>query len=291
MTVALVTEAAALHLDDDLPPLQSALAARDITAETAFWDDEAVDWARFYLVVVRSPWDYFRRRDAFLAWADRVAAATTLANPPDVLRWNTDKRYLAELAAAGLATVPTTFVEPGSTVDPEALPSGDIVVKPAVSAGSNDTERHRAGARSEALDHINRLSRAGRVAMVQPYLHAIDGAGETALLYFGGTFSHAIRKGPILHGGAVEMVEGLYAAEDISPREPSPAERALAERTMDAIPGGRDRLLYARVDLVPGAQAEPRILEVELTEPSVFLAQSEGAADRFAGSVAALLTG
>lgn len=290
MTIALVTEAAAEHLDDDIPPLEHALAALDLESRRAFWDDPAVDWSSFDLVMIRSPWSYFRQRDAFLVWADRVETQAPLANPADVLRWNTDKRYLADLAAAGLATTPTAFIEPGMAADDFELPAGDIVVKPAVSAGANDTQLHRAPHRDAALEHVRQLVDAGRTAMVQPYLHAVDTLGETALLYFGGRFSHAVRKGPILHGGTVQMVEGLYAAEDISPRQPSAAERALAERTLDAIPGGRNRLLYARVDLLAGAHGEPRVLEVELTEPSVFLAHSAGSAERFAAAVAAALT-
>lgn len=291
MNVALVSDAVARELDEDLPPLRHALDERGVMSEVALWDDSAVDWSRFDLVVVRSPWDYFRRRDEFLHWADHVAGTGRLANPADVLRWNTDKHYLADLAAAGLATTPTTFVEPGRRLVEADLPPGDVVVKPAVSAGSNDTELHRAPHREAALAHIRRLTDAGRAAMVQPYQHAIDEAGETALVYFGGRFSHAIRKGPILRDGAVEMVEGLYAAEDISPRDPTADERDLAERTMDAVPGGRDRLLYARIDIVPGTCAQPCVLEVELTEPSVFLDHSEGASYRFAAAIGSLLTG
>lgn len=287
MTVALVTDAVAAALDEDLPLLRDALWTLGIASEPVFWDDDAVAWSRFDLAVVRSPWDYFRRRDAFLAWADRIAPLVPLANPPEVLRWNTDKRYLADLAAAGVPIAPTTFVTPGTVLEQVDLPDGDVVVKPAVSAGANDTERHPAGGRDAALAHIRRLMDAGRTAMVQPYLHAVDRTGETALLFFEGVYSHAIRKGPILRGGPVEMVEGLFAAEDISPRDPRPAERQLAERVLDAVPGGRDRLLYARVDIVPDDRGAPCVLEVELTEPSVFLSTSAGAAERFARAVAA----
>lgn len=291
MNVVLVSDALSQMLDEDLSLLGRALDDLGVRNEVAFWNDDAVDWSRFDLVVVRSPWDYFRRRDEFLRWADRVSATSRLANPADVVRWNTDKHYLADLAAAGLATTPTTFVEPGSIPTESDLPPGDVVVKPAVSAGANDTELHRASGRDAALAHIRRLTDAGRAAMVQPYQHAVDEAGETALIYFGGDFSHAIRKGPILRDGAVEMVEGLYATEDISPRDPTPGERDLAERTLDTIPGGRARLLYARVDLIPNPDGIPQILEVELTEPSVFLHHCDGSAKRFASAIASLFTG
>ena len=130
-TVALVTALESRHLDEDLPPLESALRARGVEPVIAAWDDPAVDWKSFSLAVVRSTWNYVTRRDEFLSWAERVAAVTRLANPPAILRWNTDKRYLKEL---GPSVVPTTFIDAS---DPIVLPSnGDFVVKPAVSAGS-----------------------------------------------------------------------------------------------------------------------------------------------------------
>src|SRR5688500_11279770 len=109
--VALVTAARALGLDEDLPPLQRALGKLGIAAEIVVWGDSAVEWQRFDAAIVRSTWDYFSRRAEFLEWAVRAAAATALFNPPPVLRWSTDKRYLAELTSAGVPIVPTTFVD------------------------------------------------------------------------------------------------------------------------------------------------------------------------------------
>jgi hypothetical protein len=244
-------------------------------AVPAVWDDPAVDWSAFDLVVVRSTWDYTGRRDEFVAWAEDIG--DRLVNPPEVIRWNTDKRYLAELETAGLPIVPTRFVAPGE--EPGSIP-GHSVVKPAVSAGSQDTARHEDRAAAEV--HVRALVGSGRVAMVQPYLEEIDEAGETALLYCEGAFSHAIRKGPLLLGGAA-TVEGLFAPENITPREPRPVERevgdavmAEVERRFGAAP------LYGRVDLIG---AEPVVLELELTEPSLFFAPDDGAAARFAEAI------
>lgn len=281
--VALVTATAARHLDEDLPPLSDALERAGIDHEIVVWDDASVDWTRFARVVIRSAWDYSERRDEFVAWARRVPR---LSNPADIVAWNTDKRYLRDLARAGVAVTPTTWIEPG---DPIQLPAGEIVVKPAISAGARDTARYAPDLHGEARAHVARLQAQGRTVMVQPYLAKVDAEGETALLFFGGAFSHAIRKGPILLPGTTSMVEGLFAKEDIRAREPSAAERALAERTLDAVPGGRAELLYARVDVVPGPDGAPMVLELELTEPSVFLPFSEGAADRFARALGALL--
>jgi O-ureido-D-serine cyclo-ligase len=285
--LALVTAARALGLDEDLPPLQRALGELDIAAEVVVWDDAAVAWQRFDAAVVRSTWDYFSRRDEFLAWVGRVAAATVLLNPPQVLRWSTDKRYLGELASAGVSIVPTTFVDAGAAVD--LPPLDDFIVKPAVSAGSNDTVRYRSAAdRGAALAHVERLVAAGRTVMVQPYQRAVDEHGETALVYIEGRFSHAIRKGAIFAAGP-EMVGGLFARETIEPRTPSDAELRAGEAAIAALPAllpGHTPLLFARVDLVPFTDGTPAVLELELCEPSLFLPYAAGAAERFAAAIA-----
>ncbi|HEV8632517.1 MAG TPA: hypothetical protein VGV61_19540 [Thermoanaerobaculia bacterium] len=145
---------------------------------------------------------------------------TLLHNPAAVLAWNTDKRYLRELAAAGVIVVPTTFLAPG---EPPVLPaSTELVVKPAVSAGSNDTARYDAAGGAAARAHVQRLHAEGRMVMVQPYQRAVDEYGETALVYFDGELSHSIEKGSIF-AARPEIVGGLFAREEIRPRTPSPS--------------------------------------------------------------------
>jgi hypothetical protein len=281
--VALATCAELPDLDSDDQLLLEPLAARGIDAVPAIWDDPAVDWSAFELTVVRNTWDYIHRRDAFLDWARTVPR---LANSAEVLAWNTDKRYMAELEAAGLPIVPTTFVEPRRLVE-YRVDLAEVVVKPTVSAGSQDTLRHRAGDAYAIWGHIGRLHDAGKTAMVQPYLDDVDTAGETALLYFGGAFSHAIRKGPMLLLGEVKDPE-LFYEEEISPREPSAAERALADRAVAYVTERFGTPLYARVDLLPLGDT-PVIIELELTEPSVFVGYAEGAPERLADAIAAVL--
>ncbi len=285
--VALVTcsRFADLYADDRL--VLAPLAARGVTGEAAVWDDPRVDWAGYDLVVLRSPWDYAPRRDEFVAWA---ASVPTLVNPADVVRWNTDKRYLGELAAAGVPTVPTSWVAPGDDWVPPPTP-GRYVVKPTVSAGSLDTGRYDPADpthRDLAVAHVRRLTAAGRTAMVQPYLDAVDTAGETALLFVAGpdglTFSHAIRKGAMLDGPDLG-VEGLYRPERIDARTATGEQLAVAERVLAEVPGGPQRLLYARVDLIPGPDGAPVLIELELTEPSLFLGHADGAAERLADAV------
>lgn len=269
--VALATCAELPQLGEDEPLLLDALRDRGIAAEPAVWDDPDVDWGSFELVVIRSVWDYARRREQFVAWARSLPR---VLNSAEVIAWNTDKRYLGEIPGA----VDTAFVSPGESWDP---PDGEYVVKPTISSGSIDTARYRRGEEDKARTHVGGLLDAGRHVMVQPYLSAVDELGETALLFFGGCFSHAIRKGPMLQPGR-GTVAGLYVEEDIRPREPSTAEREVADRVLDAVRWPREELLYARVDLIPAADGEPRLVELELAEPSLFLSYSPGAAQRLA---------
>lgn len=293
--IALATAAEFPDLDDDGPVLLAALSSLGITAEAAVWTDPGVDYSRFDLVVVRSAWDYHDQLDEFLAWAEGVAAVTPLANAVQVLDWNTHKTYLRELGALGLPVVDTTWLDPGNTFTVPA--AGEYVVKPAVSAGSRNTNRYVVGDHDDlAIDHVTSLLDAGRTVMVQPYLDAIDTAGETALLYFGGEFSHAVRKGPLLEPAMALVTDALYKPESMRTRELSPAELAVAGRFLDAVPSTgagvtRSDLLYARVDVVPNADGSPVLLELELSEPSMFLtldgSDGEAAAARFAAAIAA----
>ncbi|MBK6692149.1 MAG: hypothetical protein IPG50_08085 [Myxococcales bacterium] len=281
--VAIVSAKEAMAVDTDLPLLRSALDARGITHATYAWDDKAAPWDTFDLVVVRSAWDYVPRRDEFVAWARAVRAP--LANDAGMLAWNTDKRYLRVLEKKGVAIVPTTWVEGG--VDGGAAPTfpstGEFVVKPAISAGARDTARYEAKQTGEATAHVRRITDAGNTAMIQPYVASVDERGETGLIFFGGRASHAIEKGAILRGKRTE-VAGLFAEERIVTRSPSDAERAFAEKVLAAIPFQTP--LYARVDMVEDEQGALRLLELELTEPSVFLDVDPKAAARFAEAIA-----
>ena len=272
MTVALATCSARPDLFDDDAGLVGALAALGVDAEPVVWDGGA-DWGSYDLVVVRSTWDYTTRLREFLDWA---ASVPRLANPADVLAWNTDKRYLAELAAAGVPVVETTFVAPGEAF---AVPAYEHVVKTTVSAAARDTRRFAAGSDSAAFAQA--LLDAGRHLMVQPYVAALDDAGETSVLHFAGVASHAARKAPVL-------VPSLGDPDlfEITSRVASPSETAVARQVLDAVPFGE--LLYARVDLVPGPDV-PLLMELEVTEPCLFLQQSPGAVERFAAAIAARL--
>ena len=288
--VALVTARAARGTDQDMPLLLAALRAAGADAHEVDWDDETIDWSRFDLALLRSTWDYFERLPDFIAWAEQVSRHSRFLNPLDVIRWNTDKHYLADLDRAGVPVVPSTFLEPGedagATVDATLVAhpqARDFVVKPAVGAGSRDAQRHARAQRDAILAHTGRLHDKGLSVLLQPYLERVDEHGETALLFFDGEFSHAIRKGPLLRRDE-SPTAGLYAKETIAPRTPSADELAVARNALAAIPFARP-LLYARVDLIRDDDGSPRLLELELVEPSVFVAHAEGAATRFAEAI------
>jgi glutathione synthase/RimK-type ligase-like ATP-grasp enzyme len=277
--VALATCREFANLDPDDAPLIEVLARYRVAAVPAVWDDPGVDWSAFDLVVLRSTWDYPRKFDAFLAWIDSLPR---LRNPVSVMRWSADKHYLLDLASAGLPVVPTTIVAPGDAFVPPAAP---FVLKPVVGAGSKDAARFDAGQDDAAANHVRRLHRGGMAVIVQPYLARVDEAGEIDMVFLGGKFSHAVRKGAML--GNVRRKEGaLFFEEDIRPHDATPDERAVAEGALNAIPGGAGQLLYGRVDLLPTDQGKPMITEVELMEPSLFFGHCPGSRERYSELVA-----
>jgi hypothetical protein len=290
--VALVSARGARDLDEDLPPLLAAFAAQGAQAQVTVWDDPQIDWAGFDVALLRSAWDYTERIGEFLQWVERTAQATWLLNPPPVVRWNSDKHYLGDLARLGVAIVPSEFVEPD--MDPQAqlqqflarYDSPELVVKPAVGAGSRDARRHARTAHAQILGHMRPLLAVGRSVLLQPYLPSVDRSGETSLVYIAGAFSHAFRKGPLLPLGA-GSTDALFAAEEITARVPGADELSVGAQILAGIPF-KD-LLYARIDLIRGAQGEPRVLELELTEPSLYFQHGEGSAKALAQATLARL--
>ena len=273
--LALVSCSGAVDRDTDLPLLQRELPE----ARVRIWDDPSVDWAAFDVVVIRSTWDYHERRDEFVRWARHVESVSSLWNPLELIEWNTDKRYLLDLHRAGIPIVDTEFVEPGEAfgdvIEGVIELSGDLVVKPSIGAGSNGVIRTRGDA-DLARSHISGLHARGLTAMVQPYVTEVDVAGETGLVFLGGEYSHAFEKAAIL-ARPVSFAGGLFAEEQVGPREAEPVEIAIGEQVVAQL----RRTAYARIDLLPTATG-PVVLEVEVTEPSLYLDCDEAAPARAA---------
>jgi hypothetical protein len=291
--VAIATSTVVPEQFDEDRLIVEALARRGIEAGLVSWDADGVGWRAFDLVVVRSTWDYTERLDEFLAWADSVGER--LRNSPAVLRWNSNKRYMGDLEEAGLAVVPTRYVAPG---DPLPDLEGEVVVKPVISAGGRDTGRFGPAAHDEALALLARLGEAGREAMVQPYLAAVDTRDESALVHVAGEYSHGLRKLAVLRPDEVAPVrddalgaaEAMYDPDLVRARDATREERTVAKRILDHVAERFGAMpLYARVDLVPGPDGDPVLIELEVVEPNLYLHESPETAERMAEAIAAEL--
>ncbi|MCB0870218.1 MAG: hypothetical protein KDB52_05245 [Solirubrobacterales bacterium] len=256
------------------------LAGRGIEVEFVAWDDPEADWESFDLAVIRSTWDYTGRLEEFLAWADRVGSER-LRNVPDLIRWNTDKRYLAELDGAGLPVPPTALVAPGGLVPPFG---GKIVIKPVSGAGARDTGVFDEENREEGLALIEKLGDQDEIAMIQPYIDWVDEHGETAVLFFGGRFAYALRKKAFLPESGVAPVKpgttvaaGMFDEDLMSLVEATDAEIELGAKTVAWLARRFGSMpLYARIDMVNSPGDEPVLMEVEATEPSLYLEKAAG---------------
>ncbi|MEL6198949.1 MAG: hypothetical protein AAFR09_01955 [Pseudomonadota bacterium] len=264
--------------DDDVAV--PACAELGIEIETLSWRAD-VDWSDYDAVIVRSTWDYQRHAEAFLDALARIEGATQLANARELMRWNLDKRYLAELQKRGVPIVPTEF---GQGMTAEALDArlaattSECVIKPAVSAGAERTYRVSPDAPAEHRARIV-AGHAGSVWMWQPFLPQIVDPGEYSLFYFNGVFSHAIIKTP--KPGDFRVQEEFGG--DIRLIDAPEAMCAAADRVMASL---ETDTLYARVDLVDDGAGGYWLIELELIEPSLYLRKDPGAPARFAQAVA-----
>jgi len=252
--------------------LHAALAARGIDPERPLWNDPEVVWSDYDLAVVRTPWDYTEARDAFVAWAQRVATRVRLENPADVLRWNTHKSYLIELEERGVPVVPTAWLGQGARVDLAALCEsrgwGEVVVKPTVAAGSDGLIRVAPGDRDSpsVQAHVHALLAKGD-AMVQPFRSRIR-EGELSLVVIEGRVTHAVRKLPASGDYRVQGRFGGHYAPEVMSAEAV----ALAEWIVGSV---GTPLLFARVDLVLADDGTLELGELEATEPDLYLEHSE----------------
>jgi hypothetical protein len=256
-------------------------------SEFPIWDDPRVDWTAYDLVVIRSVWDYSHRVDDFLQWCEHVGAR--LRNIPELIAFNTDKRYLATLS---VPIVPTIFVEVGDSLPVYAQ---EIVVKPNVSAGSRDTGRFTPSRADEASELLDQIHESGRAALVQPYLPDVDTEGETAVAFFGGEVSHVLHKRPVLRSAGVaprsELAHGPAAVmlehDLVSLGSATEAQLELARAAHTEIAARFGTPLYMRVDMATGPRRTPVVMELELTEPNFYMQLAPGSPARFAAAIEA----
>lgn len=284
MDVGLVTYARLPDLDPDDRLLLEALRVRGVDVRAAVWDDQALDWSRPRLCVIRSTWDYHQRHAEFMAWAEHAASVSQLWNPIEALRWNTHKGYLRDLAERGIPTVPTEWLYAGTTAHLQELLDNRgwrrAVLKPAVSASAYSTIIVDEGSISEAQDLANRLL-PSRDLMLQPFIESVETHGERSLIFIDGVFTHAVRRPSVLTDPEYAKGQRKYLLV-----EPEADESAFGAEVLRA---AGFPTLYARVDVVRDGEGELCLMELELVEPSLWLAHSQVAVERFAEGIIARL--
>ena len=252
----------------------AALEAGGLSVEARPWT-EVGDAGGEDMVLPLVAWGYHEQAGHWHALLDRLEqSGAAVVNPLPVLRWNSDKAYLAELGQAGVPTIPSRLVK---ALDDSALAGAraewgaDIVIKPPVSASATGT--YRLGAEdpvpAEAL---------GRPTIVQPFLESVTTEGEYSLMLFDGLFSHAVVKRP--KAGDYRVQPHLGGREE--PCAPPEGAVAIAERALGQAPGD---CAYARVDLVRGNDGELKVIELELIEPSLWLQHSPDNGASFAAAI------
>ncbi len=248
--------------------LTTALLARATRPEWVVWNDPAVDWSAYALIVLRSTWDYPDHLDTFRTWVRSSSVATGLVNTPTLVLGNLHKGYLTDM---GDLAVPTVVVPAGMTLDLGRLRWQRSVVKPAVGAGGVGAVREATQADLDALT----LAESEPVdAVIQPYLWDIEHRGEISVVCIGGEATHCVHKVPAagefrIHehwGGTAELVE------------PNPEVLAVAHAALGTL---RVPPAYARVDLLHDGE-RPRVVELELVEPYLWFEMAPHAAERFA---------
>lgn len=268
----------------DFALLQPLAAERGVALEIIRWDAPDLLTRGFDAALVRSTWDYADRVDAFLARLEEMErAGLRVFNAAAAVRWNARKTYLEDLASRGAPTIPTVWADTAN-VDAvlrafDTFEAAEIVVKPQLGAGSRDTIRlKRNGWTASDL-----AMASPRAVMIQPFLPSIETAGELSLFYFGGKPAHVIRKRPA-SGKWLANVDGAQFARG----EATTADRAAAEAVLAVTPHD---LLYARVDLVEGADGHPRLIELEAIEPYLFFAFAPEGAPVFIDALRAAVEG
>lgn len=282
--IAVATCADLSEREVDDRPLLAAFRELGVEVRLVVWDDSCIDWSRFDACLIRTTWDYAERLDEYVAWADRVTAATRLFNSAQIVRWNTRKDYLAELEARGAPLAPTVWLERGSSVELVAVLRERGwrrgFLKPVVGATARETLRFSTrpaegeSGLSEAQAHVDRLLPREDL-MLQPYYSSVETEGEFSAIFIDGECTHAVRKLPV--PGDYRVQDDFGASDEAYRLEPDELE--LARTIVEMV---ETDLLYARVDFLLDEQGRMRLNELELVEPALFFRHGPHAAERLA---------
>lgn len=280
--IAIVTASTVPHPDLNETSLIETLTSLGFDAKSVAWDDPGVNWSDFAVAVIRSTWNYELQRERFVAWAYSASEETTVLNPPSVIEWNTDKSYLLTLANLGVPVIQSSFTAPGELWQ---LPSetDEFVIKPSVGGGARGCGRFSAASVDMAKTLVDTIHASGRTVITQPHMRNIDISGERVLIFIDGTFSHCVLRGPILDrdGKFTDTTIGWKTVRRFTPSEQA---IQIAEHALVAL--GAQALPYARVDIISDDDDNLCILEIELTEPCLFLEHDKDSVNRLAQAIA-----
>jgi glutathione synthase/RimK-type ligase-like ATP-grasp enzyme len=269
---------------DEDKTLLDFLTNKGLSIERVIWNDPAADWKSYDVAIIKSPWDYHEHITEFKQWLDHLESLNVkLLNPYEHVRWNMDKHYLGEIAASGLAVIPSFFLEKGDRLDLNALTAHfnteKLIIKPCISAGAKNTFILTAQNLADYEAQINGLL-LEEAFLAQPFMPEIH-YGEWSFLFFNGVYSHSLLKIPkdgdfrvqSYHGGSVNAQEGVDKHIQ--------SAAAYVEQYAQGC-------LYARVDglIVNG---ELNLMELELIEPYLFLDTHEEASENYYKALSAKL--
>lgn len=265
--------------------LSAACAAEGVELVAQVWDEpfEPDGYAGF---MVGTVWDYPPKQQTFLSTLDRLHERAPVFNPPHLVRWNIEKTYLRDLAAAGAPSIATYWADQADaqtlSAAFEALGAETIVVKPLVGGGAWRQALVRKG---DPLPAANALPPAA--CLIQPFLPSVPEEGEYSFVFFGGRFSHALQKLP---KAGDYRVQSVYGAREVV-HKPRAGELDLCRKVLKAAAAitGEDDLLYARVDMVRGLDGGLAVMELEVIEPYLYPEQGPQMGPIFAQALKAKL--
>jgi glutathione synthase/RimK-type ligase-like ATP-grasp enzyme len=261
--------------------VQKALEESGLQVQRKDWADPEFDWSTTRSVIFRSTWDYFDRFEEFKSWLNFVAQKTHLINSHELVKWNIDKHYLADLVRNNIAVVPTRFIESGSNLSLQYLHEitgwTDTVIKPTVGGAGRHTYRidaHNLNIIAQKLESVMQEESF----MLQPFQHSIIDSGERSLVFFGLNYSHSVLK---------KAREGDFRVQDdfggsVLPYEPGKKEIQFARSAIQACP---EIPLYSRVDIITANNGKYAISELELIEPELWFRIKPEAAQMLAKEI------
>lgn len=272
---------------DERKLITEALEAKGHSVQCLSWDDPTYDWSQTRAVIFRTIWDYFERYDEFMVWLEKVKTQTQLINSYDLIQWNIDKHYLADIEEKGISIVPTAFINTGShRMIAEVCLERDwenVVIKPAIAGSAFHTYKVRLEERADYEELFEQLV-AERDMLIQPFVESIATKGEASLMVFNGTYTHAILK---------KAKAGDYRVQDnwggtVELYEPSKEEVVFAENCFKAC---TSMPAYGRADILWDVDGNLLLGELEIIEPELWIRNAPETAHVFAEGIIDALHG